>query len=284
MISTKESVRTCYAAALERCLDAFRQLDDEDWQCRPPRRQWSARDYLAHLTTNQEREMNPVTSASVAGEAVEVPGLGSRTDIDEFNASCVEAVRDLTPQELLTRFQAAFQAHIDMLEGLSKEDLQRPGYNPGLSRPGTIADLFSIGFLHLPLHYQDIRRIIRGRKSLPHWMEVTPPEEVHEALSQAFAVMPLFYWPERGGDLRATYLFDLEGEGSGQWTVEIAAGQCSSYEGLPPHADCRFRTKPAYWLDLQTKDVNPLWAIISRRLRLKGLGLALRLEKLFQIT
>jgi len=285
MVSPKETVRSHYAAALQRCLDIWSKLDDGDWQSRTPGSKWSARDYLAHLVTNEEMEILPTTSASIAGQAADIPGLASRLDIDVFNQTGVDSVADLTPAELLERFRANFQSHIQMLEGLIDEDLKRPAYNPGLRSQSTIADLFSIGFLHLPLHYQDIRRAVRRRRRLPHWMELASPEEVHEALSQAFAIMPVFYWPERGGDLRATYLFDLEGEGGGQWWVAIDGGECTSGEGLPTNTDCRFRTRPAYWLDLQTKELNPLWALLSRRLRLRGkLGLALKLDKLFAIT
>jgi uncharacterized protein (TIGR03083 family) len=285
MVSPKETVRSHYAAALQRCLDIWSKLDDGDWQSRTPGSKWSARDYLAHLVTNEEMEILPTTSASIAGQAADIPGLASRLDIDTFNQTGVDSVADLTPAELLERFRANFQSHIQMLEGLIDEDLKRPAYNPGLRSQSTIADLFSIGFLHLPLHYQDIRRAVRRRRRLPHWMELASPEEVHEALSQAFAIMPVFYWPERGGDLRATYLFDLEGEGGGQWWVAIDGGECTSGEGLPTNTDCRFRTRPAYWLDLQTKELNPLWALLSRRLRLRGkLGLALKLDKLFAIT
>jgi hypothetical protein len=285
MNSTKETRLACYSAALRRCLDAFSQLNDDDWQCRLRRLPWSARDYLAHLVTNQEMEILPMTSQNIAGQPVEIAGLASRTDLNEFNERCLASVRDVSPQELLPRLQPAFQAHIDMLKGLSEEDLQRPGYTPSVGQQGTIAHMFTIGFLHLILHYQDIRRIIRRRRRLPHWMEVSPPDEIREALSQAFAIMPLFYWPERGGDLRATYLFDLEGEGGGQWHLVIAEGQCSAHEGAPAKADIEFHTKPADWIDLQTKELNPLWAVLTRRLRLRGKrALALRLDSLFQIS
>jgi hypothetical protein len=285
MVSTKEAVRSHYATALQRCLDIWGKLDDADWQGRWPGCKWTARDYLAHLVTNEEMEILPTTSHSIAGEAVEIPGLASRLDIDAFNQAGVDSVADLTPAELLERLRAVFQSHIQLLEGLIDEDLKRPAWNPGLRGEPTIADLFSIGFLHLPVHYQDIRRAVRRTRKLPHWMDLASPAEVHEALSQAFAIMPTFYWPEKGGDLRATYLFDLEGDGGGQWWVAIDNGECTSGEGLPPQVDCRFRTRPAYWIDLQTKQLNPLWGLLSRRLRLGGkMGLALKLDKLFAIT
>jgi putative sterol carrier protein len=51
-----------------------------------------------------------------------------------------------------------------------------------------------------------------------------------------------------------TYLFDLAGEGGGQGTLAIAERQCTSYEGPPAEADAELHTKPAHWLDLQTKE------------------------------
>lgn len=284
-MSTVETRATLYSTALQRCLDAFRQLDEDDWRMGRRGDKWTARDYLAHLATNQEAEITPVTAQNLAGQEVDIPGLRSRADIDSFNESHVEEVRDVSTEELLDRMQAAFQAHIDMLSGLKDEDLHKPGRNPGLAHPATIGQLFSMGYLHLALHYQHIRCFIRKRRRLPHWMELASPDETHEALSQSFALMPVFYWPERGGDMRAVYLFDMEGEGGGQWSVQIAEGQCSSSEGILDHTDVRFTCRPAHWIDLQTKELSPLWALLTRRLRIKGsFGLALKLDRLFAIS
>lgn len=285
MMSTIETRATYYSTALERCLDAIRQLDEDDWRMGHRGDKWTARDYLAHLVTNQEAEINTVTAQNLAGQEVDIPGLRSRADIDSFNESHVAEVRNVSTQELLSRLQAAFQAHIDMLSGLKEEDLHKPGGNPGLAHPATIGQLFSMGYLHLPLHYQHIRWFVRKRRRLPHWMELASPEETHEALSQSFDLMPVFYWPERRGDLRATYLFDLEGEGGGQWTLQIGEGHCRSSEGLLHHANVRFTTRPAHWLDLQTKELGSLRALLTRRLRIKGnFRLALKLDRLFQIS
>ncbi len=285
MMSTVQTRATLYSTALQRCLDAFHRLDEDDWRMGHRGDKWTARDYLAHLVTNQEAEMNVVAAQNLAGKEVDVPGLRSRADIDSFNESHVAEVQDVSTQELLRRLQSGFQAHIDMLKGLKEEELHKPGRNPGLAHPATIGQLFSMGYLHLPLHYQHIRWFIRKRRRLPHWMELTPPEETHEALSQSFDLMPLFFWPERGGDLRATYLFDLEGEGGGQWTIQIVEGRCHSSEGVLQHSDVRFTTTPAHWLDLQTKELGSLRALITRRLRIGGNRLlALKLDRLFQIS
>jgi hypothetical protein len=287
MAGAKETLRAYYGKALERCLEVFGQLDAEDWRQVAKPGAWTAREHLGHLVTSQEKEGTPGTVQSLAGQPVEIPGLEQPGDIDAFNARNLEAVRDLSPQELLARLRSAVEEHLRLLDGLSDDDLQKPASNPGLHGPCQIVTLFDMYILHLPLHYQDIRHCIRKRRSIPPWAELASPEEIHDSMDRTFRLMPLMYWPERGGDLRATYLFDLQGPGGGQWTLAIADRQATSYAGRPERADIEIRTTPALWIDLQTKAVNPLLALLRGRLRLKPLrrmGLLARLQRLFEIS
>jgi len=283
----KDILRAHYGRALERCLEVFGQLDADDWQQAAKPGGWTAGDYLGHLVTSQEIEGTPVTAKSLAGEPVDIPGLTQPGDIDAFNSRNLEIVHDLSPEELLARLSSAVEEHLRLLEGLSEEDLQRPATNPGLRWPITVETSFDMYYLHLPLHYQDIRQCIRRRRRIPHWAELASPDEIHDSMDRTFRLMPLMYWPERGGDLRAVYLFDLQGPGGGQWTLEIADRRATSYPGRPERADIEIRTTPAIWIDLQTKAANPLVAVLTRRLRLKPLwraNLVARLERLFEIT
>jgi hypothetical protein len=281
----KETLQKCYAAALQRCLEAWGQFDEGDWAARDPRGAWTARDYLAHLVTSQQFEGNPVTTASLAGKKAEIPGL-SPHDIDAFNARNLEAVRDLGPQELMQRLRELVEAHLAMLAPLSEADLERPASNPGLHWPITVENTFDMYYLHLPLHYQDIRRCLRRRRRLPHWMNLTPEEEIHNSMDRTFQIMPAFYWAERGRGLRASFLFTLAGKGGGQWTVAIDNDRCSSHAGPSERADVEIRASPALYLDMQTGEMNPIRAFLSGfRVRpLTKLGLANRLGKLFAIT
>lgn len=288
MAGDKESLQKCYSAAVQRCVDMFRQLGMEDWRSSVGRGAWTAKDYLGHLVTSQEREQNLATSLSLASKPVEITGLSERTDIHEFNHRNLEEVRPLPVQEVIQRFRTAFEEHLRMLEPLTDADLAKPVQHPGLSGQPTLADLFTTGYGHLPVHYQDIRRCIRRRRSIPHWADLSPPEEMHDLLGRVFALLPSMYWPERGGDLHATYLFTFLGEGGGQWTIEIAGDRCLSRPGAPERRDIEVRVKPRDWLDLQTKALSPLRALLTRRLRLRAsptkLGLMTRFEKLFEVS
>lgn len=274
-----------YRRALDRALEAFGQLSDEDWTDSRRSGQWSAKDYLAHLVASQENEGNPVTEQAIAGRKPAIDDFGGPQDVDAYNARIIETVRGLPPSELIERFRSAFERNLEMLAGLSDEDLAGTVDHPGWFGTGTLAQLFSTAYLHLPLHYQDIRRCLKSRKQLPHWFDGSTPEEVHDVLARTFDYMPVTYWPERGGDLEATFLFDLTGEGGGAWTVEIAGPKCRSYEGRPERASLQITTSPAGWVDLMTKDLNPLWGFVTRRIKLKGNYLLVaKLEKVFEVT
>jgi hypothetical protein len=281
----KEALQMYYPAALQRCLDAWSQLDEGDWSTKDTKGPWTARDYLGHLVTSQQIEGNPVTAASLAGKTTDLPGPSSPGEIDAFNARNLETVRDLGSQELMQRLGALVEEHLSMLAPLSEADLERPATNLGLHSPIIVEITFDMYYLHLPLHYQDIRRCIRRRRRLPHWMDLAGEKETHDAMGRAFRLMPAFYWAERG--LRANFLFTLTGKGGGQWTLEVDDSRCSSHAGPPQHADVEIRATPALYIDMQTGDMNPISNFLSGRFRVRPLtklGLANRLEKLFAIT
>jgi hypothetical protein len=283
----KEALQKYYAAGLQRCLDAWSQLDEGDWAAKDSHGPWTARDYLAHLVTSQQFDLNAGTAANLAGKTTDLPGPSSFRDVDAFNARNLETVRDLGPRELMQRLRGLVEEHLGMLAPLSEADLERPAVNPGLHSPITIEITFDLGYMHLPLHYQDIRRCLRGRRRLPHWMDVAGEEETHDAMGRAFRIMPAFYWAERGRGLRASILFTLAGKGGGQWTVEIDDTRCSSHAGPPERVDVEIRVTPALYIDMQTHDMNPISSFLSGSFRVRPLtklGLANRLEKLFAIT
>jgi len=283
----KDILQQFYPVALQRCLDTWSQLDEGDWVTKDPKGLWTARDYLAHLVTSQEIEGNPVTAANLSGQTTDLPGPPSPGEIDAFNARNLETVRDLGPQELMQRLSGLVEEHLGMLAPLSEADLERPATNRGLHWPITIEITFDMYYLHLLLHYQDIRRCLRRRRRLAHWMDVAGEEETHDAMGRAFRLMPAFYWAERGRGLRASFLFTLAGKGGGQWTLEIDDSRCSSRAGPPERADVEIRASPALYLDMQTGDMNPIPNFLSGRFRVRPLtklGLANRLEKLFAIT
>jgi len=282
MKPTKDQIKQYTAQALQRCLESFPRLGDKEWGKKVSDR-WTAKDYLAHLVIAHEEEANRLIRQALAGEPANIPGFDRREEINGYNEQMLAKVRDLPVSELLGRLKAAFEETLGMLDDLGEADLDKPAFSPAWGCPGAVRDLFFSSYLHLPGHYQDIRRA--AKKKLPHWVEASTPEEVHFQMERTFNYMPLIYWSDRGGDMQATYLFTMEGEGGGRWAVRIGEGRAQAQCGAPESFDMELRTKPELWVDLSNKDLNAVWAITTRKVHLGGnTGLAMKLDTLFQVN
>lgn len=283
MTPTKDQIKDFYSRALQRSLDAYARLDEKEWD-KKASDEGTAKEHLAVIVGVMEAETMPITRAALAGQTPSIPGLEKRTDLLPFRTASRNAVRDLPASQLLERMKSVFNQHLGILDGLSDADLDRPATSPAWDRPATIRDLFFGAYLFLPGQYQEIRRV--NKKKLPHWVEDSTPDQVNFHMSRLFNYMPLIFRSDKAGDLKATYLFTMEGEGGGQWGLAIANGRADSTDGAPPaDPDIEIKTKPASWIDLSTGDLNPITAVLPgpfQKVALKGqMPLAMKLSELF---
>ncbi len=279
MKPTKDQITSFYKSALQRSLDAYARLDDKEW-AKNAAEPWIARDHLAHLAGTMEDETMPLTKQALAGEKGHLDGFEKRTDMLPFRQRTVDRLKDKSPAELLQMLQAGYGEHITMLEALSDADLDKLATSPAWDVPGTVRDLFFGSYLFLPAQYQEIRKA--AKKKLPHWIEESSPDQVNYHMARIFHYMPLIYRSDKGADMKATYLFTMEGDGGGQWGVSIADGKATSQDGAPEPHDVEIKTKPESWIDLSNGDLNPMWAITTRKVHLGGnMALALKLGDLF---
>ena len=282
MTPTKEQMKLFYAQTAERCLQAYSQLDEKEWE-KKASDHWTAKQHLAYTVGTLEEEHLAVTRAAIAGEPIKLPGFETREDESSFRGAVTEKLQDLPVDELLSRLKAAYEEHARLLDSLSESDLDKPANNPGWDRPGTIRDYFFQAYLLLVNQYQEIRRV--NKKKLPHWMQGIPPERVHYHVDRLLNYMPLIFNRDAGADMNVTYQFTMEGDGGGQWSMRIGEGRADTAEGpVDPH-DCEIKTKPALWMDLASGDLSPPIAIMTRKVKLGGnMALAMKLSGLFGNT
>ena len=279
MTPTKDQIREYYSAALERCIEAFSSLEERELKRRTSDR-WTAKEHIASLVATMEKETMLLTRQALAGEPANVPGFAERSDLVGFRKSAMDEVRDLPVAELLQRMRAIYEEHIAILDSLSDGDLDKPANSPGWDRPGTIRDLFFASYLFLPAQYQEIRHV--AKKKLPHWIEASTPEQVNYHMSRIFHYMPLIFNSEKGADVEANYQFTMEGDGGGQWAIEIGGGKAEAQTGALESFDIELKTKPELWIDLTTGDLNAMWAITTKKVKIGGnAGLAMKLSDLF---
>jgi hypothetical protein len=278
---TQDEIKKYYTQALLRALEGFSRLDDKEWN-KKASDEWTARQHLGHLAVTLEMETLPLTRQALAGQPGHIDGFEKRADMLAFNKRTLETVKDVPVPELIQRLRAAVEQHLQTLEGLTEADLDKPASSPGWDRPGTLRDLYFGAYLFLPGQYQEIRRV--SKKKLPHWMEASTPDQVNYQLARTFHYMPLIFNSTKGADVNAMYLFTMEGDGGGQWQIQVGGGKAVSDDGAPPSFDAEVRTKPELWMDLSHGDINPAFAIMTRKIHLGGnAGLAMKLGELFSV-
>jgi len=282
MIPTKDQIKQFYTQSLERCLNAYSQVDGKEWAKKVSDR-WTAKEHLAYLATALREQALPLTRKALAGEPGKLPGFERRDQERDFNQRSIERLRDLPTSDLLTRIKAAVEQHVGILEGLSATDLDQPAMDPSWDRGGTLRDLYFAAYLLFPNQYQSIRRA--NKKKLPHWITSGTTEQARYHVDRLFHFMPLIYRSAANADFGAKYQFTMEGPSAGQWSIMIADGRADSRDGPIEGFDAEVKTKPQFWMDLASGDLNPLLAISTRKVKLNGnLATALKLSSQFGST
>jgi hypothetical protein len=82
--------------------------------------------------------------------------------------------------------------------------------------------------------------------------------------------MPHTFQRHAAGQLDATYHFTFTGNESTMATIVIRDGKLTLIDGLQGKPNIRVTTDTATWLGFLAKEENLLWALVTRRIRLRG--------------
>ena len=95
--------------------------------------------------------------------------------------------------------------------------------------------------------------------------------------------MPSAFVPERAKGIKATYQFELTGEGGGDWVLEIANQQCQVKEEVAAAPDATINLAAADYVALVKGELDAVGAFMRGKLKVKGnVGLAMKALNLFQ--
>jgi len=82
--------------------------------------------------------------------------------------------------------------------------------------------------------------------------------------------LPLLFQRDQSKGLHATYHFTFTGKEQLEGTVVIRDGSLETMEGLSGKPDLRLVADSETWLKFLAKEANLPWALLSRRIRIKG--------------
>lgn len=259
----------------------FAARSSADWQryTEPHGRGWTLHETIAHLDAVGQAYLQ-AAEAKLAGQPCHIPGLLERTDLPAWNQRQIEerASRHIT--DICDSFLNTLQRAADSVVHLSLTVLNQKTPFPVYHRPISVGELFAGQAAHPGLVHA--AQVARGAGVDPLWVQYSP-ELLHRQLTRFFHFMSLSYWPERGGNLRATITLSAAGEAGGSWSL-ILAPEGSAVEEEPlqrPSLRLWFRSADALCRAL-TLQVSPLRALLIAQTFAWGkLWLGFRLPWLF---
>ena len=106
---------------------------------------------------------------------------------------------------------------------------------------------------------------------------------IPDTAKEIIEAMPGAFRPERAKGIKATYQFELTGEGGGNWVLEIANQQCQVREGGAAEPDATISLAAADYVSLVKGELDAMGAFLRGKLKVKGdIGLAMKALNLFQ--
>jgi putative sterol carrier protein len=95
-----------------------------------------------------------------------------------------------------------------------------------------------------------------------------------------FATLYDRFIPEQAAGVTATFVYNLDGEGGGQWTVKVTDGALSVAPGACLDPTVTYQMKADQYVRLANGDLNGTQAFLTRKLKVSGsLPMAQRMNK-----
>ncbi|MFT4663858.1 MAG: putative sterol carrier protein [Polaribacter sp.] len=87
--------------------------------------------------------------------------------------------------------------------------------------------------------------------------------------------------PEVIAGLETRFHFDISGPNGGQYTVAVEDGKMTTSEGLVGEPKCAVKSSDQTLIGLLKKDVNPMMALLTGKLKITNQGEMLKYAKIF---
>lgn len=269
-------LREIFAGTLER-------ISEADWDRRTDRRSqgWTRRESLAHVEAVADAFYQAI-QAGIAGRVPEFPGFHARADLRAVNQAAIEARAEIPVADLSAKLLDTFTQTAGLAASLPPDLLGRIVPLPFYGRSPTVAELFGASLAHAGIIHGAQLTINRSR---PIWIYFHP-SMMRRQITRMVHLLGLSYWPERGGELRATLALHISGQGGGSWVVRVSPDGGYGKIGLARTNEVSYTFASAnLFCRLLTFQTQPWRHLLTRKLQVSGqLGLAGRFPHYFSPT
>jgi putative sterol carrier protein len=101
-------------------------------------------------------------------------------------------------------------------------------------------------------------------------------------VAEIFEKMPQRLDVSKAGNLNMAVLFDLSGPEGGQWTVEVANGECQVHTEAVGTPTATIRMAADDYVAMTSGTLNPMTAFMTGKIKVEGdLGAVMKIQSLF---
>ncbi len=221
----------------------FAQLRPSDWS-RPTeaRRQgWTLQETVIHLEAVLVAYQQMVAD-TLAGRPARIPGLEKRTDLPAWNQQAITLGKQLSMDAVCESLLRRLHDFARCAASLTPAECHKTMVATFINGSPSVAELIGGQIVHTGLVHA--AQVANGAGLPPLWRQFDAPM-MQRQLMRLFRLMAFFYWPERGGKLRATMEFQIGGASGGVWHVVLAPEGGQSYTGPAQRATATMRFRDA---------------------------------------
>lgn len=261
----------------------FSGLDMADWE-KPVKggsKEWNLHETVAHLCALTGAGLESIRY-TLRGEHYTFAGLTDRYHFNAYNRHGIDQHLSLPMKELCAEFLSILEETACIARNLRPDQTELASVMPIYNRPVKIVEAMAIMMFHAGLHHT--AQVAEPAGVPPLWKQLSP-EVRHRVIGRVMRAMSLLYRYDLGGNLQATFVFQIEGPGGGIWHVDVSPEVTTSQEGPSNHPSLTLHLrKTDVFCDMFTGRLNLPLGLLTGQIKLRGkLGLFPRIGSLFSV-
>jgi hypothetical protein len=261
----------------------FSGLRMEHWE-KPVKggsKEWNLHETIAHLCALTGAGLESIRH-TLHGENYIFDGLTDRYHFNAYNRRGIDEHLPLPMKELCTEFLNILDETAAIARSLRTDQSELASEMPIYNRPVKIVEAMGIMMFHAGLHHS--AQVAEPAGVPPLWKQLSP-EIRHRVIGRVMRALSLLYRYDLGGDLRTTFVFQIDGPGGGNWVVEVSPQATSSWEGTTDHPGLILHMNKTEMLcNMFTGRFNLPLVLLTGQLKLRGnLRLFPRFGSLFSV-
>ena len=207
----------------------FAGLSPADWDRTSKRgaQEWNVHKAVAHLCALNGDGLESVR-CTLRGEPYTFDGLTDRYQFHAYNVHGIDRHLSLPIQVLTNELLGILDEVAQIARQLTPEQANLTAKMPIYNRPVKIIEALSIIMFHTGLHHS--AQVTDPVGVSPLWIQLSP-EIRHRVIGRVMCALSLLYRYALGNDLKATFAFQIDGPGGGNWHVDVVPGATSADEG-----------------------------------------------------